>query len=63
MSKALHLLQVTAKQQYCQFFTVSNLKNYIPKYLDNASSPLLEEKAPVNDCGRTVPSAEIYCYK
>ena len=36
MSKALNFLQVTAKQQYCPFFTVSNNKNSIPKYLDNA---------------------------
>ena len=52
------------------FYCVSNHKNFIPKYLDNAltdfaktsrtSRPLLEEKAPVNDFGRTVPRGEIY---
>ena len=37
-------------------------KNVIPKYLDNAlTRRLLEEKAPRNDFGRTVPSAEKYC--
>ena len=39
-----------------------NHKNFIPKYLDNALTRwLLEEKAPRNDFGRTVPSAEKYC--
>ena len=55
------------------FYCISNHKNLIPKYLDNAltdfaltsrtSRPLLEEKAPVNDFGRTVHSAVKYCCK
>ena len=61
MSKALRLLQITAKHQDSPFFTVSNYKNFIPKYLYNALTELREEKAPLNDFGRTVPSAEIYC--
>ena len=36
MSKALRFLQITAKHQDCPFFTVSNHKNFIPKYLDKA---------------------------
>ena len=63
MSKALRLLQITAKHQDSPFFTVSNYKNFIPKYLYNALTELWEEKAPLNDFGRTVPSAEIYCCK
>ena len=73
MSKALRFLQITAKHQDCPFFTVSNHKKYIPKYLENAltdfaqtsrtSRPLLEEKGHVNDFGRTVLSAEKYCCK
>ena len=48
------------------FYRISNDKNFIPKYLDNAltdsvltsrtSRRLLEEKAPVIDFGRTVPT-------
>ena len=60
MSKALRFLQITAKyQDFTFFYRISNDKNFIPKYLDNAltnsvltsrtSRPLLEEKAPVND--------------
>ena len=55
------------------FFCVSSHKNFIPKYLDNAltdfaetsrtSRQLLEETAPANDFGRTVPSAKIHCRK
>ena len=69
MSKALRFLQITAEyQDYPFFYRISNDKNFIPKYLDNAltdfaSRPLLEEKAPVNDFGRTVPSDEKYCCK
>ena len=47
------------------FYRISNDKNFIPKYLDNAltdsvltsrtSRRLLEEKAPVIDFRRTVP--------
>ena len=37
MSKALRLVQITVEHQDCQFFyRVSNYKNFIPKYLDNA---------------------------
>ena len=40
MSKALRFLQITAKHQDFPFLTVinsiSNDKNFIPKYLDNA---------------------------
>ena len=71
MSKALPFLQIMAKHQDCPFFTVFlTMKNFIPKCIDKAltdtsrtSRPLLEEKAPVKDFGRTVPSAEIYCCK
>ena len=60
MSKALRLLQITAKHQDFPFFyCISNYKNFIPKYPDNAltdsdltsrtSRRLLEEKAPKND--------------
>ena len=48
------------------FYRISNNKNFVPKYLDNAltdfaetsrtSKPPLEEKAPVNDFGRTLSS-------
>ena len=57
------------KMRTC-FYRISNHKNFFPKYLNNSlidfawtsrtSSRLLEEKAPVNDFGRTVPSAEKY---
>ena len=74
MSKALHVLQITAKQQYCPFFTVfltikTSSQNVsitllqISLKLYETPRPLVEEKAPVNDFGRTVPSAEIYCCK
>ena len=53
------------------FYRISNHKNFIPKYLDNAltdfaetsrtSRRLLEEKAPVNDFWRAVPCPEKYC--
>ena len=53
------------------FYRISNHRNFIPKYLDNAltdfvklhetSRRLLQGKAPPNDFGRTVPSAEKYC--
>ena len=37
MSKAPRFLQITAEHQDCPFFyPISNLKNFIPKYLDNA---------------------------
>ena len=37
MSKALRFLQITAKHQDCPlFYRISNDKNFIPKYLDNA---------------------------
>ena len=73
MSKALRFLQITAKHQdfpFLPYFT--NDENLIPRYLDNAltvsvltsqtSRWLLQEKVPVNDFGRTVPSAK-YCCK
>ena len=73
MSKALRFLQLTAKHQdfpFLPYFT--NDENLIPGYLDNAltdsvltsqtSRRLLQEKVPVNDFGRTVPSAK-YCCK
>ena len=59
MSKELRFLQITAKHQ--DFFNhISNDKNFIPKYPDNALTDsvltqsrtwrqLFEEKAPVND--------------
>ena len=61
MSKALRFLQIAAKHQDFPFFfyCISNYKNFIPKYPDNAltesvltsrtSRRLLEEKAPKND--------------
>ena len=64
MSKGLRFLQITAKHQDFPFFyCISNYKNFIPKYPDNAltnsvtcsvltsrtSRRLLEEKAPKND--------------
>ena len=69
MSKALHFLQITAKQQYCSFFTlfltiktssqnISITLLQISLKLHEHRGPLLEEKAPVHDFGRTVPSAE-----
>ena len=73
MSKALRFLQTTDKHQdspFLPYFT--NDENLIPRYLDNAltdsvlisqtSRRLLQKKAPVNDFGRTVPSAK-YCCK
>ena len=74
MPKALLFLHKKAEHQDCPFFTVFlTIKNLILKYLDNALTNfaltprtprgLLEEKAPVNDFGRTVPSAEIYSFK
>ena len=51
------------------FYRISNNKNFVPKYLDDAltdfsetsrTSKPLEEKAPLNDFGRTVPIAEKY---
>ena len=51
---------------------IVNHKNFILKYLDNTfkfllnftniEAAILEEKAPLNDFGRTVPSAEKYGY-
>ena len=35
MSKALRFLQITAEHQDCPL-TISNNKNFIPKYRDNA---------------------------
>ena len=72
MSKELRFLQITAKQQDF-FYNISNDKNFIPKYPDNALTDSvltsrtlrrpLEEKAPVNDFVGTVPWAEKYCCK
>ena len=37
MSKALRLVQITVEHQDCQYFTVFlTIKNFFPKYLDNA---------------------------
>ena len=60
MSKGLRFLQITAKHQDFPFFyCISNYKNFISKYSDNAltasvltsrtSRRPLEEKAPKND--------------
>ena len=73
MSKAHCFLQITAKHQDFPFlYRISNDKNFIPKCLNDAltdsvltsrtSRRLLEEKAPVIDFGRTVPT-EKYCCK
>ena len=72
MSKALRFVQITAKHQDFPFSRTSKDENLIPRYLDNAltdsvltsqtSRRLLQEKVPVNDFGRTVPSAK-YCCK
>ena len=70
MSKALRFLQLTAKHHnFPFFFHIFDDKNFIPKYLDDAladsvltsrtSRRLLEEKAPVNDFGRTILSETI----
>ena len=71
MSKALRFLQITAKHQDFPFYRISNDKNFIPKYLRNpltdsvltsrTSRRLLEENAPVNDFGKTVPSEKCCC--
>ena len=55
--------------QFSFFFHIFDDKNFIPKYLDDAladsvltsrtSRRLLEEKAPVNDFGRTILSETI----
>ena len=56
------------------FYCIPNHKNVIPKYLKNVltdsaetstctSRQLLEEKTPVNDFGRSVPSGKKYCWK
>ena len=74
MSKALRFLQLTVKYQDCPFFTVFLT---IKISSQNISITLLQislkfhehrgrywrKKAPLNDFGRTVPSAEIYCCK
>ena len=73
MSKAHRFLQITAKHHDFPFlYRISKDKNFIPKCLDNAltdsvltsrtSRLLLEEKAPVIDFRRTVPT-EKYCCK
>ena len=57
MSKALRFLQITAKHQdFLLFYYISNDKNFIPKYLDNAL------KYYEDDFVRTVTS-EKYCGK
>ena len=67
MSKALCFIQITAEHQDCPCFTVfitikTSSQNIsiallqIPLKLTN-----MEEKASVNDFGRTVPSAEKSC--
>ena len=60
MSKALRFLQIATKHQDHQFpfffYCISDYKNFIPKYLDNALTDsafnftnIEEEKAPKND--------------
>ena len=74
MSKALRFLQITAEHQDCPFFTVfltiktlsQNILITLPQIslkLHEHRGGYSEEKAPVNDFGRTVPSAEKYCCK
>ena len=68
ISEALHFLQITVEHQDCPVFTyrISIHQNLIPKHLDNAvtdfalTSRTLEEKAPANNFGRRVASAEKY---
>ena len=73
MSKAHRFLQITAKHQDFPFlYRISKDKNLYPKCLDNSLTDsvltsrtlrrLLEEKAPVIDFRRTVPT-EKYCCK
>ena len=70
MSKALRFQQITAKHQdlpiFTAFLTIKTLSQNISITLLQISIKLhehrlLEEKAPENDFGRTVPSAEKYC--
>ena len=68
MSKALHFLQIMAKHQDTVFLTIktSFQNNLITPLqillkLHEHQGQLLEEKAPVNDFGTIVPSAEKYC--
>ena len=57
MSKACRFLQITAKlQDFPPFHRISNDKNFVPKYLDNALTYY------VDDFVRTVTS-EKYCCK
>ena len=67
MSEALRFLQITAEHQDCPIFTVflsiKTLSQNISITLVESSMPLLEEKAPVNDFGRTVLSAMKYYRK
>ena len=73
MSKALRFVQITAKQQDFPFLTpyrISNNKNFIPKYLDNALKVLFKLHEHQGDrigekcsCERfcKVPRAENHC--
>ena len=74
--KSGSFLQITAEHQDCPFFTVfltmKPLSQNISIMLLQVSLKLhghrgrywiSEEKAPVNNFGRTVPSVEKYCYK
>ena len=72
MSKALRFQQIKPKHQdlpiFTAFLTIKNLSQNISITLLQIAIKiqehrLLEEKAPENDFGRTVPSAEIYCCK
>ena len=48
MSKALRLVQITVGHQDCQFFTVFlTIKNFFPKYLDNALTDFRNIEAAV----------------
>ena len=64
MSKAFKII---AEQYDCPVsYRISNYKNFIPKYLDNAFTDFaftnieaaIGGKSPVNDCERTVPSTK-----
>ena len=62
MSKALRFLQITTKQQDFLFpYRVSNNKNVIPKYLDNALKVLFKLHEHQGDRIREKCSCERFC--
>ena len=72
MSKALRFLRITPEHQDRPFFySISNQKNFIPKYLDLRSyrfrlnftnvEATMGTKSCRDDFGRVVPSAKYYC--